>query len=94
MGSVYARNADVILREVAGERLLVPIRSGLADLQAIFTLNSVGTCVWEQLDGTRPLEAVVEKVLERFEVSPGEARVDIALFVEQLLSAGLIEHRS
>ena len=91
MSDVFVRSADVILREVAGERILVPIRSGMADLQAIFSLNNVGTCIWEQLDGTRPLAAVLDKVLDRFDVSPEEGRADLLGFIGQLLSAGLIE---
>lgn len=92
-GAVCARRPDVILREVAGERILVPIRSGLADLQAIFAINAVGACIWEQLDGARSLDEVLATVLERFEVPASEASADIADFIEQLQGAGLVERR-
>ena len=91
--AVYARSPDVILREVAGERILVPIRSGLADLQAIFTVNAVGACIWEHLDGAQNFDAVLAAVIDRFEVPTAEARADISAFIGQLQGAALVERR-
>jgi len=92
--AVYARAADVILRSIAGESLLVPIRSGVADLQAVFTLNPVGVAIWERLDGAASLDAVLAALLERFEVSPETARDDLVSFIGRLGDERLVERRS
>jgi hypothetical protein len=91
--AVYARRDGVILREVAGEPILVPIRRNVADLKAIFALNSVGRCIWELLDGTRGMDDLVVGVVERFDVSRDEALADLLAFVERLTQAGLVERR-
>lgn len=91
---VYARAADVILRSIAGESLLVPIRGGVADLQAVFTLNTVGVAIWELLDGAASLDAVLAAVLDRFEVSPETARDDLFSFIGRLADERLVERRS
>ena len=54
----YKRNESVVLRDVAGEKLLIPVKGRLADLQNIFVLEGLGEWVWEQLDGVRELEEI------------------------------------
>jgi hypothetical protein len=93
-GAVFARREGIVLREVAGEHLLVPIRSDVADMRAIFALNRVGLVVWELLDGTRGLDGILGEVLARFDVTAEEASVDLRAFVERLCAAGLVERRS
>jgi hypothetical protein len=91
--AVYARREGVVLREVAGEHILVPIRRDVADLQAIFALNRVGLRIWELLDGVRSLDGILGELLERFDVAAEEASVDLRSFVERLSAAGLVERR-
>jgi hypothetical protein len=90
---VYARREGVVLREVAGEQILVPIRRNVADLKAIFALNGVGRCIWELLDGTRGMDEVLARLVERFDVSSDEAAADLQAFVERLSQAGLVERK-
>jgi len=92
-GAVYARREDVVLREVAGEQLLVPIRNDPAGMQAIFALTGTGVFVWGLLDGEHALDAILAMVLERFEVTPEEAEADLNAFIERLGAAGLVERR-
>jgi hypothetical protein len=92
-GAVYARRDGIVLREVAGEQILVPIKRNVAELKAIFALNGVGRCIWELLDGTRGTDVVLANLLERFEVSPEEASADLHAFVDRLMQAGLLERR-
>jgi hypothetical protein len=93
-GAVYARREGVVLREVAGEHLLVPIRKDVADLKAIFALNGVGLRIWELLDGETPLDGVLSGLLERFDVPAAEAEADLLAFVGRLEAAHLVERRS
>ena len=90
---LYARREGVVLREVAGEHILVPIRRDVADLQAIFALNRVGLRIWELLDGERDLDGILAELLERFEVTAEEASADLHSFVERLHAAGLVEQK-
>jgi hypothetical protein len=91
--AVYARREGVVLREVAGEHILVPIRRDVADLRAIFALNRVGLRIWELLDGVRSLDGILHELVGRFEVTAEEASVDLRSFVERLSAAGLVERR-
>jgi len=92
--AVYARRDGVVLREVAGEHLLVPIRHQVADMRAIFALNRVGLFIWERLDGAKGLDRILDEMLGRFDVPADEASADLRSFVERLSGAGLVERRS
>ena len=92
-GAVYVRAEGVILRSIAGEALLVPIRKDLADMREVFTLNPIGVVIWQLLDGFLPLSGLLSAVLERYEVAEEQASADLVSFMEQLSARGLIERR-
>jgi hypothetical protein len=92
-GAVYVRRDDVVLRDVAGEHLLVPIRNDPEGMQAIFALSGTGVFVWGLLDGEHSIEAILARVLERYDVTSQEAEADLSAFVERLTRAGLVERR-
>ena len=87
---VLRQQEEVVLREIADETLLIPIRGKLAQLQQIYVLSPVGAFIWHQLDGKRDLEEVRDNLLENFEVSVEEAQADLTSYVEELLEVGLI----
>jgi Coenzyme PQQ synthesis protein D (PqqD) len=84
------RQNGVVLRRIADETLLVPTSGELAHLQRIFVLDTVGEFVWELMDGTRDLEAIVLAVAGEFDVSEIEAKIDLEEFVDALRQAGLV----
>jgi hypothetical protein len=47
----FIKETDFVTREVAGETIIVPIRGNVGDLNSIYTLNEVGTKIWELIDG-------------------------------------------
>jgi hypothetical protein len=56
----------------------------------LHTLNEVGTLVWEAADGRTSLAAITARVCERYDVGPAAAERDVATFVEELRSRGLV----
>ena len=82
----FTCESGIVARRIAGETILVPITRHAREM-ALFTLNEVGTFVWERLDGRRPLSALVPEIVDAFDVENGSAAVDLARFVEQLVTA-------
>jgi Coenzyme PQQ synthesis protein D (PqqD) len=56
-----------------------------------FTLNEVGTVIWQAADGHTPLSEIVAKdICAEFEVSPEEAQRDAEQFVTELSRHGIL----
>lgn len=58
-----------------------------------YTLNPVGTAVWELLDGHRPLAAVLGALAESFDAPDRQLRRDLLALARELCAAGLIQER-
>jgi hypothetical protein len=91
--AVYARRESIVVRRIAGEQLLVPIRHQVGEMRAIYALTGTGAQIWELLDGRRPLGDVRDALVERFEVEAEQAWTELVGFVEHLEESGLVERR-
>jgi methyltransferase-like protein len=87
---IYRKDDSFVSRRIEDEVVLVPIRQNVADLESIYTLNDVGTYIWEQIDGHRTTGEIVALVVEEFEVTKEEAQKDLTEFVEQLSTLGAL----
>lgn len=56
----------------------------------MMTLNETGSELWSMLDG-RTVQEMIDAMEEIFEVDPGEAKLDVISFLENLETRGLIE---
>jgi hypothetical protein len=80
---------DVVARRVAGEYLLVPVRSGAAQMDYIFTANEIGSAIFRLLDGARDGRAIARQLTREFEVDEERAQRDVVEFLRALCQAGL-----
>jgi hypothetical protein len=90
MNAVFRRRDDIIVRRVADETLLVPIRGDLVKLDRVYVLNRVGEQIWQQLDGQQDLSAISAGLMARFGIQAPEAEADVLEFIGQLQAADLV----
>lgn len=86
MSSRVAVPSSVLFRNLQGETVLLNLASG-----QYFSLDQVGTCIWEALRAQGPLANAVSVLLAAFDVDATQAREDVLRFVAQLESHGLVE---
>jgi hypothetical protein len=72
-------------RTIGGRSVVVVI-----DSQAMHTLSEVGTLVFERADGAS-VAALVDIVVDEFDVDRETAFADVRAFVEELLALGAFE---
>ena len=80
---------SVVTRRIADETILVPVTGDVADLDAVYTLNEVGSFIWQLIDGERSAHAIAEAVSAEYDVSPEVASSDVAEFLDRLVSRRL-----
>jgi len=86
----FLKKRDLVTRSIIGETIVVPIRANVDDLNAVYTLNEVGTVIWDLLDGKSSVGQIIKAVCRDYEVDPEEARQGAVDFLESLEKAGLI----
>jgi hypothetical protein len=79
-----------VTRRIATETVIVPVSGKVGNLESVYTLNEVGSFVWELIDGRRTAQAIVEEVCARYEVLPGQAARDVDELLESLEARGLV----
>jgi len=67
LGTVFERSPDMVARTVEGEEILVPIVRSAEEVDSIYTLNEVGSFIWERLDGARSVTDILDAVGEEYE---------------------------
>ncbi len=87
--AVVCRQEGVVLRQVAGEQLLVPTVTREVDLDSLFLLNATGVFVWEHLDGSQCVADLAGLVAKAFSISSETAKADVIHFLSSLLDRNL-----
>ncbi len=90
MSKRFVKDNSSVTRSIAEETIIVPIRSGVGDLDSIYTLNEVGTSIWKMIDGTRSGEQIVEEISNEYDVEREQAAKDVFEFLGMLEAEGLI----
>lgn len=79
------------MRVVLGETVLVPVRASVADLEAIYVLNEIGTRVWQLLDGQRTVREIVDVIAREYAADRTQIEQDVYTFLNELESLRLVE---
>lgn len=81
---------DMILREVAGEHILVPTGEAAIQFQGVITLNDSGLLIWNRLQEDCTEAQLVDAVLAEYEIDEETAVADVRKFLEQMKQAGIL----
>lgn len=81
-----------VLREIAGEYIIIPTGKTALDFKGLITVNEVGVSIWKMLQNDVTLEELVQGILNEYEVEEEEvAREDIQEFLDALIAGGILK---
>ncbi len=81
---------EFVLREIAGDLLLVPTGKTALDLNGMLTLNDVGADIWKMLPEVKDEEEIVQRLLKDYEATADEIRPDVSAFLGKLRELGIL----
>lgn len=90
---VYVRSQAVVSRSVAGETLIVPVRGKVGDLASIYRFNQTGSLIWQSMESPQTVAELISAVQQEYAVAHEQAEKDVKQFLQDTLSAGLVEVR-
>ncbi len=82
---------DFIMREIAGETILIPSGSAAKKFNGLITVNELGAFIWNALSEDLTLDALTERITEAYEVDAATARADASEFLDELRQVGALE---
>ena len=82
---------NYILREIAGEYIVVPTGSAAMDFKGLITLNDTGVFLWKLLqEDDQTKESLLDALCEEYEAVREEAKIDIEEFLQRIRSEGML----
>ena len=82
---------DFILKKIAGNYVVVPVRKRAVDFSGIIKLSESGAFLWELLEKGAERDELVAALLGEYDVDEATASADADRFINSLNEAGLIE---
>lgn len=75
---------EFILREIAGDYLLVPVGKAASEFNGMININETGAFLFKLLQEDVSIEQLVEALCQEFEVDQRQAKEDVYSFVQSL----------
>lgn len=82
---------EFILREIAGDYIIIPTGKTVLDFNGLITVNEVGVALWKMLQEEVSLDDLVKGILSEYDVEEDVAREDIQEFLASLEKGGILK---
>lgn len=80
-----------MLREIAGQSVVVPLGSRVVEFNGIMTLSESGALLWKKLETNSSIDELVELLLKEYDIDETTAQEDVGDFVESMRSNSILE---
>jgi len=91
MQEIYQVADTIVIREIEGELLIVPLVSGMDEAEdALFTLNETGRSILSLLDGKRSVQEVADTLALDYAVAEEQLIEDVTSFLAELLRRNML----
>jgi len=94
LDAVYQRSESLVTRDLAGERIIVPVRRNVGDLNSIYTLNPMANQIWSMLDGERTVADIVRVLGQEYDSHAATLAKDVCQVLEDLAGEGLVRPKT
>ena len=82
---------EFILREIAGDYIIIPTGKTILEFNGLITVNDVGVFLWNKLQEEITFEELLQSVLDEYDVEEDVAREDIQEFLDQLVKGNILK---
>ena len=82
---------EFILREIAGDYVIIPTGKTVLTFNGLITVNEVGADLWKMLQTEVTFDDLLKGILETYDVDEETAREDIQEFLNTLIEGGILD---
>ena len=84
------KNSRIVARRSGDEYILVPITDNVANMEAVYTMNSTAAFIWDNIDGEMTLEDIARVVSGEYETDIATALDDVVELVNDLMKHKIV----
>ena len=88
-GHMKARE-EFMLREIAGEAILVPTGDAALEINGLISLNGSGVMLYRMLQQGTTEDAMTAALLEEYEVTEETAKADVRKFIDKMQKSNIL----
>ena len=81
---------EFVLREIAGDYVLIPVMKQEDEFKGIISLNETGAYIWKKLEENKDTDEIIKDMLDDYEVSLEQAQNNVNEFLSNLKTLGII----
>lgn len=82
---MIVKRDDLLSANVGEERVVMDVDCGV-----YISLDAVGARVWDLLDETQDLDALLDRITDEFDVSSETCRMEVTQFIDELVRHGAV----
>lgn len=82
---------EFVLREIAGDFILVPVGETAMSFNGLITVNEIGAFLWGKLKEETSIKELTKAILDEYEIDEVTARKDVTEFVNAFIEAGIVK---
>lgn len=90
MAKKFFKTDHVVERNVRDEHILVPLSSGPARVDCLYTLNDTAAFIWRRAAEGMPEDRIAAGLAAAFEVDSATARTDTSRILAELMAIGAL----
>lgn len=79
-----------VLREVAGNYVVIATGNAALDFSNVITINELGAFIWKKIEEGKNQEEIVQDILSEYSIDKETAANDCKAFIEQLKEINII----
>ncbi|MGN1167719.1 MAG: PqqD family protein [Lachnospiraceae bacterium] len=87
---IFKVSENMLLREIAGETLLIPVGEMAIKIHGMISLSESGVLLWKKLKDGCTEETLVDAILGEYEIDRETACSDVRAFLEKLRNIGIL----
>ncbi len=82
---------ELIMREIAGDIILVPVGKTVLENNGLFLLNEVSGDIWKLINQGKNREEIIADMIDMYDADPEQIRADTEEFLDLLIQKDILE---
>lgn len=88
---LYKKQSGFVEKTIGNETVVVPLVNNVAQMDKVFSLNEVGSVIYNSLNESKTLDELLQIVLNEFDVEAETAKNDLEQFLDKAVFKGIVQ---